>query len=113
MKFESDGFRLSAYDGDQRQGYLILDTSDDQRPSVSFIYVEPKFRRSGVGLALCLEAARRLGKIGMKLYSADFQHLNVENGCEMVKKLFPEIVGYEGERMYLSFVKSRNPSRTK
>lgn len=95
---------LHAYDETQEVGHLILDTSDDQRPSVSLIYVEPEARRNGVGLALCLETAKRLGAEGLKLYAAEFQHEKILAGWEMAKQAFPDNVGCENGRLFLSYL---------
>ena len=104
ITFDHDGFTLNARIEGKVVGYLKLDTSDDVRPTVSFIYVEPEFRRRNIGLALCFEAAQRLGKMGLRLYAAEFEHEKVQAGWKMLQEVMPERVGSENGRMFLSYI---------
>lgn len=104
IAFEHQDFTLYAKDGDTELGHLVLDASDDLRPTVSFVYVERDFRRKGVSVALYHEASKRLSEMGLKLYAGKFQHEDSLAVWNKMQTLTPDRIGEESGRRYLSYL---------
>lgn len=93
-------FEIVAYWSCKKAGYILV--SEDC--SVNFIYVEPKYRRKGIALALYEEAAIELAKEKKKLYASTIQHDNAIAVWEWLKTNTPSRIGMDNGRMFLSFL---------